>query len=53
MQSTADLSSPRRDLTRLGKAVFLFALTLTIALILLGVSGTPWPRWLLALTNIL
>ena len=53
MQSIADLPSSRRDLTPWAKAAFLVALALTIALIVLGVTGTPWPRWLLALTNIL
>ena len=36
-----------------GRIAFLVALSLTIVLIIMGVTGTPWPRWLLALTNIL
>lgn len=53
MQPTSDPSPSRHDLTRWGKAIFLLAVVLTITLVVMGVTGTPWPRWLLALTNIL
>lgn len=36
-----------------GRIAFLIALVLTLILVIMGVTGTPWPRWLLALTNIL
>lgn len=35
------------------KLVFLIALALTAALVTLGVTGTPWPRWLLAAASAL
>ncbi|MGA7802769.1 MAG: hypothetical protein WCC36_18375 [Gammaproteobacteria bacterium] len=38
---------------RVGMAVFLVAALCTAALIALGVSGTPWPKWLLGLTAVL
>lgn len=36
-----------------GKLVFLIALALTVALVTLGITGTPWPRWLLAAASAL
>lgn len=38
---------------RVGYFVFVFAVAATAALIALGVTGTPWPKWLLGLTGIL
>lgn len=34
-----------------GKLTFLIALILTVALVVMGITGTPWPRWLLAATS--
>lgn len=36
-----------------GRIVFLLALVLTLGLVIMGITGTPWPKWLLALANIL
>ncbi|MEJ2644462.1 MAG: hypothetical protein P8180_05935 [Gammaproteobacteria bacterium] len=38
---------------RVGMTVFVLAVVCTAALIALGVSGTPWPKWLLGLTTVL
>ena len=38
---------------RIGMTVFLLAIVCTAALIALGVSGSPWPQWLLGLTSVL
>lgn len=37
----------------IGAAVFVGAILFTAALIWLGVTGQPWPKWLLALTTFL
>jgi len=37
----------------LGRLVFSVAVLLTAALIVMGITGTHWPKWLLALTTIL
>lgn len=46
------LDRPERDLRRVGLAVFIAAVLGTAALVWLGMSNTPWPRWLLALTTV-
>lgn len=38
---------------RIGMTVFLLAIVCTAALIAMGVSGSPWPKWLLGLTTVL
>jgi len=38
---------------RIGLAVFTVAVAATAGIIVLGLTGTPWPKWLLALTTIL
>jgi hypothetical protein len=48
-----DPSVPARPRITPGRAAFIIALVLTLILVIMGVTGTPWPRWLLALTNIL
>lgn len=48
-----DPSAPARPRLTPGRIVFLIALVLTLTLVIMGITGTPWPRWLLALTNIL
>ncbi len=35
-----------------GRIAFLVALALTLFLVVMGITGTPWPKWLLALANI-
>jgi hypothetical protein len=42
-----------KSLVTWGKAAFVVALVLTLTLCIMGILGIPWPRWLLALTNIL
>lgn|GEM_PF-3658166 len=37
---------------RLGYLIFVLALAATAALVALGVTGTPWPKWLLGLASI-
>ena len=37
----------------IGAAVFVGAVIFTAALIWMGVTGRPWPKWLLALTTFL
>ena len=48
-----DPSAPTRPRITPGRVAFLIALVLTLTLVIMGITGTPWPRWLLALTNIL
>lgn len=42
----------RRDLKNLGLAAFLLGVAATGYLLWIGLSGAPWPKWLLALTTI-
>lgn len=41
-----------RDLSNLGLAAFLIGLAATGYLLWIGLSGAPWPKWLLALTTV-
>ena len=36
-----------------GRLVFIFAILVTAVLVLMGVTGVHWPKWLLGLTMIL
>lgn len=38
---------------RIGLVVFVTAVVIMAGFIAMGVNGTPWPKWLLALTTIL
>lgn len=42
----------QRDLSGLGLTVFLLGVAATAYLLWIGVSGAPWPKWLLALTTV-
>jgi hypothetical protein len=53
MSEAIQTSSTQRKSSWQGKAAFFVALALTLSLLLMGLTGIPWPRWLLALTNVL
>lgn len=38
---------------RIGLGVFIVAIVAMAYFISMGMTGTPWPRWLLALTTVL
>ena len=46
-------NTQQRAGVNIAAAVFVSAIIFTAALIWLGVSGQPWPKWLLALTTFL
>jgi type IV secretory pathway VirB2 component (pilin) len=37
----------------LGRVAFSLAVLFTIVLVIMGITGAHWPKWLLALTTIL
>lgn len=43
----------RIKLGQIGVGVFFLGVVITALMIWMGVSGTPWPRWLIALTTVL
>ncbi len=50
------MSSNQTDWTLiqiLGRLAFSLAVLSTIVLVIMGITGTPWPKWLLALTTVL
>ncbi|HET7674617.1 MAG TPA: hypothetical protein VFL54_03745 [Gammaproteobacteria bacterium] len=40
-------------LGQVGVAAFFLGVVVTALMIWMGVSGTPWPRWLIDLTTVL
>lgn len=44
--------SGQRDLRSIGAIVFGIAVVMAAVLIWMGVSGVPWPKWLLALAGL-
>ena len=54
MLASDSTSNPHRGSSSTqGKVAFLVAAVLTGTLLIMGITGTPWPHWLLVLTNIL